>query len=179
MLFLSLPVAASDLSDATTLREKCEKEVKIVEIAVKNFGSDAVMKDFQSGNECLKAAKLMMAQSKFADAKTKYGEYLAIQSGMYKNLSAIYIERTGALNNEVASDLVDFIDTDKVSVYFKLANENLVNAKTNSMRQYFKQAVELCRNAKKYALGSYKLAGKEMPSKYAKDMTDANGQIFQ
>jgi hypothetical protein len=176
---MALPVSASDLSDATTLREKCEKEVKVVEIAAKNFGSAAVLKDFQSGNEILKAAKLMMAQSKFAEAKTKYGEYLSVQSAMYKNLAAIYIDRTDAVHKEVSADLVDFIDNEKVGAYIKLANQNLVDAKSNSVRQYFKQAVSLCRDAKKYALGSYKLANRELPAKYGKDMADINGQLFK
>ncbi|MBN1531790.1 MAG: hypothetical protein JXA20_03930 [Spirochaetes bacterium] len=177
LLPLMLPASASDLSDATSLREKCEKEVKVVEIAVKNFGSAAVLTDFQKGNEILRGAKIMMAQSKFAEAKRQYNDYLTLQNGMYKNLSAIYIERTDAINKEVPADLVDFIDNEKVCAYFKLANQNLVDARTSITRQYYKHAVDLCRDAKRYALGSYKLAGKALPSKYGKDMADINGKI--
>jgi hypothetical protein len=170
---------ASDRSDATALRERCEAEVKVLEIAVKNFGSEKDLKDFQDGIHLIKTGKVKIAQSKYLEAITKYNEYLKLHHKIYKSLASIYIARTEQLYNDVAAELVDFIDNEKVGQYLKLANQNLADAKARDLSENFKLAVDLCRNAKKYSLDCYKAANKEIPEKYKKDLKDINKEIYK
>ncbi len=170
--------AASDLSDATTLREKCESEARVLEIPARNFGSESDKAEFQKGMDILKSAKIKMAQSKYIEAKTLYNEYLKLQSTLYKSLAAAYIARTDAVISEITTELVDFIDNKKVDQYFKLATQNLNDAKSSSAGERYKTAIDLCRNAKSFAIETYKLAGKEVPEKYKKDVKDINREIF-
>lgn len=179
VLMTQLPVIASDLSDATTLREKCEAESKPLDIAVKNFGSQSDKSSFQSGADMLKAGKVKMAQSKFLEAKAIYNDYLKLQNSIYKSLAASYISRTDELINEITAELVDSIDNKKIDQYFKLAAQNLKDAKASEQGERYKSAVDLCRNAKKYVIDSYKLAGKKTPEKYERDLKDIAKQIYQ
>lgn len=168
---------ASDLSEATELREKCEAQVKVLEVAARNFGDDAVLRDFQQGTELLRSAKVKMAQSKYAEAKPLYADYLKLQHRVYKGLASIYIKRAEEVFNEVTTELVDFIDNKKVDQYFKLANQNIQDARLASGGERYKEAVELCRNSKNYLFESYKAAGKATPEKYARDIKDINREI--
>jgi len=173
------PVSASDRSDATALRERCEAELKVLEIAVRNFGSDKDAKDFQDGINLIKTGKLKIAQSKYLEATAKYNEYLKLHHQIYKSLSASYIARTEQLYNDVAAELVDFIDNEKVGQYLKLANQNLADAKSRDLSENFKLVIDLCRNAKKYSLDCYKAANKEIPEKYKKDLKDINKEVYK
>jgi hypothetical protein len=179
VLAYSIPVSASDRSDATALRERCEAESKVLEITVKNFGSEKDVKDFQEGISLIKTGKVKIAQSKFLEAIAKYNEYLKLHHNIYKSLSASYITRTEQLYNDVAAELVDFIDNEKVGQYLKLANQNLADAKSRDLSENFKLAIDLCRNAKKYSLDCYKAANKVVPEKYKKDLKDINKEIYK
>jgi hypothetical protein len=178
-LAYSNPLLASDRGDATALRERCEAESKVLEIAVKNFGSEKDVKDFQDGISLIKTGKVKIAQSKFLEAIAKYNEYLKLHHQIYKSLSASYIARTDQLYNDVAAELVDFLDNEKVGQYLKLANQNLADAKSRDMSENFKLAIDLCRNSKKYSLDCYKAAKKEIPDKYKKDLKDINREFYK
>ena len=179
VLAYSNPLLASDRGDATALRERCEAESKVLEIAVKNFGSEKDAKDFQDGINLMKTGKVKIAQSKYLEAIAKYNEYLKLHHAIYKSISASYIARTEQLYNDVAAELVDFLDNEKVGQYLKLANQNLADAKSRDLSENFKLAIDLCRNAKKYSLDCYKAAHKEVPEKYKKDLKDNNREIFK
>lgn len=170
---------ASDRSDATALRERCEAESKVLEIAVRNFGAEKDVKDFQDGINLIKTGKVKIAQSKYLEATAKYNEYLKLHHQIYKSVAAGYITRTEQLYNDVAAELVDFIDNEKVGQYLKLANQNLADAKSRALTENYKLAIDLCRTAKKYSLDCYKAANKEVPEKYKKDQKDINKEIYK
>ena len=170
--------AASDRSDATTLREKCEAEFKHLEIVVKNFGSESDVSGLQKGIDLLKTGKVKLAQSKYLDAKAIYNDYLKLQSEIYKSLASSYSARTEAMINEITAELVDFLDNEKISQSFRLAAQNLNDAKSSEKGERYKMAVDLCRNAKKFVIDSYKQAGKNVPDKYRKDAKDNDKQIY-
>jgi len=170
---------ASDRSDATALRERCEAESKVLEIAVKNFGAEKDIKDFQDGINLIKTGKVKIAQSKYLEAIAKYNEYLKLHHQIYKRVAEIYIARTEQLYNDIAAELVDFIDNEKVGQYLKLANQNLADAKSRDLTENFKLAIDLCRSAKKYSLDCYKAANKQIPEKYKKDLKDINKEIHK
>lgn len=175
----SNPLFASDLSEATQLRERCEAESKVLEIAVANFGAQDDLKNFQDGIQIIKAGKVKFAQSKYLEAKAKYNEYLKLQSQIYKSVAGLYITRTEQLYNDIAAELVDFIDNDKVGQYLKLTNQNLADAKSCMSREATKLAIDHCRTAKKYALDCYKVLKKDVPENYKKDLTDINKEIYK
>jgi hypothetical protein len=170
---------ANDLSEATQLRERCEAESKVLEIAVNNFGAPDDLKIFHDGIAMIKMGKVKFAQSKYLEAKAKYNEYLKLQSQIYKSVAELYIARTEQLHNDIAAELVDFIDNDKVGQYLKLTNQNLADAKSSMSREAYKIAIDHCRTAKKYALDCYKVLKKEVPENYKKDLTDINKEIYK
>jgi len=178
-LIFSGPLSASDQSDAQQLRERCEAEYKALDVAVKNFGSDKVRSNYQSAADLLKSAKVKFAQSKYQEAITLYNQYLKAQQEIYKSLAADYITRTETIYNDTAAELVDFLDNDKVSQYFKLANQNIADAKKAMLIENYKLAIETSRLSKKYSIDSYKAAGKPVPEKYRKDVKDINKEIDQ
>ncbi len=170
---------ASDLSDASQLREKCETEFKVMEVPVKNFGNNYVKKNYQTGMELIRDAKIKIAQSKYQDAIAIYNKFLKLHYEIYKELSADYIHRTEMIYNDTAVDLVDFIDNAKVSQYFRLANQNIVDAKKAATAENFKLVIETCRISKKYSIDSYREAGKPVPDQYKKDIKDNGKELFQ
>ncbi len=168
---------ASDYSDAKDLQKKCKDESKQLEIAVKNFGSKTNLKNFKKGVKLIKMGNIKLMQSKYIEAIKNYKEYLKLQYLLYKSLAAIYIKHTQQIIDDVAVDLIDYTDNDDVAKYLKLASENLDNAKKSKIRTHYKQVIEGCRMAKRYALGAYKLAEKDIPEKYKKDSNDINKKI--
>ncbi len=170
---------SSNLSDATALREKCESEVKVIEIAVKNFGEKPDVENFEKGVRLIKTGKVRFIQSKYPEAIDKYKQYLKLQYHLYESLAKKYTARTEKIVNAMAEDLVDYIDNKKVEQYFRLANQNLKDAKSNMNNNHFKNSVDLCRAAKNYAIKSYGLVGKKAPDKYKKDLVDIDGKIFK
>jgi hypothetical protein len=178
-LIFSSPLLASDRGDAMALRERCESESKALEIAVKNFGSEKDVKDLQDAVNLIKTGKVKIAQSKFLEAITKYNEYLKLHHQIYKSLSAGYMARTEQIYNDVAAELVDFIDNEKIGRYLRLANQNLEDAKSRDKSENYKLVIDLCRNSKKYSLDCYKAAKKEIPEKYKRDMEDINKKIYR
>jgi len=168
---------ASDLSDATEMRAKCEAEFKAIEVPAKNFGNYYVKQNYKTAADLLKDGKIKLAQSKYQDAIAIYKKYLQLQNDMYKELSKDYITRAETIYNDTAVELVDFIDNEKVSKYFTMANQNVVDAKKADKAGNYKLVIETCRTSKKYSFESYKSAGKPVPDKYRKDVKDNNKEL--
>jgi len=167
-----MPLFASDSSDAESLRQKCEKEIKGLEICVSNFGDSNDKGKFDEGTKTIKLAKIQITQSRFKEAIDSYNVYLKLQSETYKSLAEKYLERTKKINDEIAVELSDSIDQPKVSDYFKLAYRNLEDAKTAMTRTYSVQAIDACRRSKKYSIGTYGLVKKPVPDQYKIDTLD-------
>ena len=179
MLLLTVPLAASNLSDASSLRKRCEKELTLLEVPIKNFGDETDMEKFKKAEKLIKLAKVKYIQSKYPDAIKKYNEYLVLQHNLYKSLAAKYAARTEKLNDTVAEDLVDHIDNKKVEEYIRLANRNLKDAKSEMVNKHYKNTVKMCRLAKNYALSAYKLVGRDVPDDYKRDLADNDNRIFK
>jgi len=178
LLIMSLPLFSSNLSDATALREKCEREAKILNVSVKNFGDEKDKLDFQKGEKMIKMGKVKFIQSKYPAAIEKYNNYLKLQHSIYASLAKKYINRTEKVVDETAEDLVDHIDNLKVEKYFRLASQNLRDAKSTNSTKHYKRSIDHCRIAKNYAISAYKLVGKKIPQKYMKDLKDYEKKIY-
>lgn len=169
---------ASDLSDATHLRERCEKEIKALEVPAKNFGDAADLASFAEAEKQIKLGKVKFIQTKYREAIAIYNEYLKIQSALYRSLAKKYVERTDTLVDAVGVDLVDHVDDKKVEKYMQMASQNLKDAKTALDSPHPKGAIDLCRTAKNYALSAYKLVGKTAPAQYDKDVADNGNTLY-
>ncbi|MFH0974802.1 MAG: hypothetical protein V1874_03350 [Spirochaetota bacterium] len=175
--FYIAPAFSSDLSDATALRERCEKEILGLEVSVKNFGDNADLENFAKGEHLIKLGKIKFIQSKFTDAIEIYNKYLAIQYGLYEVLAKKYIDRAEKINDAVGEDMVDFINDKKVVEYLRLSSQNIKDAKAALATKHYKSIIDVCRTAKNYALGAYKVAGKPLPEQYKVDQADNEGKI--
>lgn len=175
IFILSLNLAASDTTDAESLRSRCERESKILEVSIINFGEAADMARLKESQSKLKIAKLKIAQSKFKEAIDIYNDYLRSQSSLYSSVAKNYITSTQKLADEVSLEMVDSIDNPKVDNYLKLAYRNLEEAKTAMQRNYPNQVVDACRRSKEYALGTYSIMSKAVPAKYNIDLADIKG----
>lgn len=173
------PLLSSDLSDATALREKCERELKIIEVSVKNFGDAADLQEFKNGEKLVKLGRLKFAQTKYPDAIDKYNSYLKLQHNLYASLAKKYTDRTAKLIDEIAEDLVNYIDNRKVEEYIRLANQNLKDARSTMANRHYKSTIDHCRLAKNYAFGTYKLVGKKIPQQYERDVADNDKKIYK
>jgi hypothetical protein len=169
---------ASDLSDATHLRERCEKEIRALEVPAKNFGDAADLASFAEAEKQIKLGKVKFIQTKYREAIAIYNEYLKIQSALYRSLAKKYVERTDTLVDAVGVDLVDHVDDKKVEKYMQMASQNLKDAKTALDSPHPKGAIDLCRTAKNYALSAYKLVGKTAPAQYDKDVADNGNTLY-
>ncbi|HSV96759.1 MAG TPA: hypothetical protein VLM75_07475 [Spirochaetota bacterium] len=178
MIFPPIMLDASDLSDATHLRERCEKEIKTLEVPAKNFGDAADLASFAEAEKQIKLGKVKFIQTKYREAIGVYNEYLKIQSVLYHSLAKKYVERTDTLVDAVGVDLVDHVDDKKVEKYMQLASQNLKDARTALDSPHPKGAIDLCRTAKNYALSAYKLVGKAAPAQYDKDAADNANNII-
>lgn len=167
-----LPLLASDQQDAKVLQDKCTEESKELEIAVKNFGDQKDLDDFEQGLKLIKLGKVKFIQSKFVEAINQFNEYLKLQYLIYQSLSTKYLERTAAIIDEVGVDLVDYADDPNVKKYLGLAVQNLDDARKSEKRTHYNHVINGCRMAKRYALQAYKLVEKEVPEKYSKDLKD-------
>jgi len=184
MLFLLMSgmpniLTASDLSDATAMRQKCEEEYRALEITVKNFGNPFVLRRYEDAGVMLKEAKLCLARSRYKDAMDIYKKYMVLNNQIYKDISVDYINRAETMYNNTAKELVDYYDNEKVSHYFRLAKQNVDDAKKAASANNYKLAIDLCRNSKKYSIESYRIAGQPVPDKYKKDIKDNNKELFQ
>lgn len=169
---------ASDLSDATEMRKKCEEEYKGLEISVNNFGNSYVKRKYEQAGGMLKDGKLCLAQSKYKEAIDIYKKYMTQNTDIYRDLSIDYIKRAEAMYNETAAELVDYYDNDKVSQYFRLAKQNIDDAKKASANNNYKLAIDLAKISKKYSIESYNVAGKPVPDKYRIDISDNNKVLY-
>ncbi len=177
--FTATPLFSSNLSEAKRLREKCEKEIKILEIAVMNFGDTSDHDNFKKGTKLVKLGKVKFVQSKYPEAIEKYKSYLKLQFYLYESLAKKYSSRTAKLVDDIAEDLVDHVDNKKVEKYLRLASQNVKDGKSTLLNKHYKNSIGLFRNAKNYAIQSYKLVGKSIPDQYKKDMADIDGRIFK
>lgn len=180
VLMLNVPVTimASDLSDATDMRKKCEEEYKALEISVNNFGNSYVKRKYEQAGGMLKDGKLCLAQSKYKEAIEVYKKYMTQNTDIYRDLSIDYIKRAEAMYNETAADLVDYYDNEKVSHYFRLAKQNIDDAKKASTDSNYKLAIDLAKISKKYSIESYNVAGKPVPDKYKIDISDNRKELY-
>jgi hypothetical protein len=176
-LIFSAPLFSSDRSDAEGLRERCEREFKPLEVSVANFGDQADKAMLQKGEKKLKLGKLKIAQSRYKDAIGIYNGYLKLQWDVYMSIAKKYVDRTRAVNDEIAEDLVDSIDKPKVSEYLKLAYRNLEDAKKALANDNPVLAINACRRSKKYSIGAYGLVGRPVPEKFKADFADAEGNV--
>ena len=177
LLLLGFDLKASDLSDARTLRERCEKEIKTLEIAVLNFGTEKIKQDFQEGEKKIKLAKVKYIQTRYTEAIELYNGYLKLQYAIYRDLAGIYIDRTAKIIDDIGVELVDFVDNKKIEKYFIMASQNLNDAKKLNSSQHYRQVIDGCRQAKNYAISAYEVAGKKAPQQYAVDIQDNKNQI--
>jgi hypothetical protein len=175
----AVPLFASNLSEAKKLREKCEKEIKVLEIAVMNFGDASDHENFKKGTKLIKLGKVKFIQSKYPAAIERYKKYLKLQFYLYESLAKKYSVRTTKVVDDIAEDLVDHVDNKKVEKYLRLASQNVNDGKSTMLNKHYKNSIGLFRNAKNYAIQSYKLVGKSIPGKYKKDMADIDGRIFK
>ena len=179
LLAVGTTAYSSDLSDARTLREKCETEIKLLEVSVKNFGNEAEQQEFAKGEKLLKLGNVKYIQTKYREAIETYNEYQKLQFNLYAKLAQKYVDETGKLIDSIAEDLVDFIDNKKVVEYFRLANQNLKDAKSAMSTKHYQNIIKILRTAKNYAISAYKLVGKEVPGLYKKDAADNDGKIYK
>jgi hypothetical protein len=171
------PLYASDLSDATDMRKRCEAEFQTMEVPMKNFGNNYVRRYYTTAVDLLKDAKIKLAQSQYKKSIAIYNKILLLYKDIYKELSADYIARTEMIHNDTAAELADYIDNKKVSQYFILANQNVVDAKKAAASGNYMLGIETCRASKKYSFAAYTAAGKPIPDKYKKDVKDNNKQL--
>jgi hypothetical protein len=172
-------LTASDFSEAADMRKKAEAEYAGLDVPVKNFGSSYVKRKYERGMELIRLGKVNFAQGKYQGAISLYRQYFTLQNEVYKELAAAYISRAEAIFNETAKELVDFVDNEKVGQYFRLANQNVADAKKAAAAGNYQLAIETCRTSKKYSIEAYKAAVKPVPEKYDKDIKDNNKEIFQ
>lgn len=178
-LFFSTIALASDMSDAEQLRERCEREIKSLNVVVTNFGDTTDKANLDKAIKETKLGKVRIAQTKYAIAKNHYNNYLQLQYDLYKSLSAKYIKRTEILIDDIAIDMVDDIDNKKIEKYLKMASQNLKDAKSNYTGKHYKVAIDHCRMSKKYLLATYKVVNKSLPDKYKKDASDNDLKIHK
>ena len=170
-------VSASDLSDANTLRKRCETEIKQLKVVVMNFGDETDKNNFAKAERNIKMGKLKVIQTKYKEAISQYNDYLKLHHTIYKSMSKKYITRTAKLIDNVGEDLVDHLDNSKIEKYLQMANQNLKDAKSTDRTKHYKTAINQCRRAKEYALAAYKQAGKKIPVKYKVDSDDIAKKI--
>lgn len=84
VIITATAVRASDLSDATDMREKCEAQFRIIEVPVKNFGNNYVRGYYKTAVDLLRDAKIKIAQSKYQDAIAIYNKIFPLYKDMYK-----------------------------------------------------------------------------------------------
>jgi len=169
---------ASDLSDAETLRDKCDREIAELQVPAKNFGDQADLGKLDEGAGLIKLGKVKLLQSKYLEASASFNKYLALQQGLYKSLAEKYMARAEKMADDIAVELVDSKDP-KVAEYLKLANQNLKDAKGEMLSERYKNAIKLCRVSKNYSLAAFKAAGKPVPEEYRKDASDNENRIAQ
>ncbi|MBN1500113.1 MAG: hypothetical protein JW982_08160 [Spirochaetes bacterium] len=174
LVLFSGMVFASDMSEAEQLRKRCETEYVQINICVTNFGDAADKENLAKGEKMIKLAKVKMAQTKYPDSIALFNDYIKLQYALYASLADKYLERTDMMMDEIAIELVDFIDNKKVDQYLKMASQNIKDAKSNKAQKYDKVAIDHCRTAKKYLLACYGAAGKAVPEQYKIDAADNN-----
>lgn len=172
-----LSLFANDKRTAEALGQKCKTEAAILAVPVGNFGADKDKKDFEAATKAVKMGQVLLAQTKFRDAKAKFDEYQALQYAIYESLAKKYLERTQVVQDEVGVDLADHIENQEVVKYLKLAAQNLFDAKTSYSRKHYNHVVNQCRTAKSYAFAAYKLVGMKTPAKYQRDLDDNEKKI--
>ena len=123
--------------------------------------------------------KINVAQSKYIESIALYKEYLLSQYNIYKNLAEKYIQRAEKLNLDSSNELVDFVDNPQILSNFERSHQYLTSAKSSYTTKHYDKVIGPCRLAKKYLLENYKLAGKEVPDDYKKDLEDINNKIYQ
>ena len=94
-------VYSSDRTDALSLQKQSTEELAILEIAVKNFGTDKELADVEKAKKLNKIGNLKYNQSKYLDAKAQYNESIKLQYAISKSMASIYLKRTieASLNN--------------------------------------------------------------------------------
>ncbi len=168
---------ASDLSDATHLRERCEKEIRALEVPAKNFGDAADLASFMEAEKQIKLGKVKFIQTKYREAVAIYNEYLKVQAALYRSLAKKYVARTDTLVDDVASTGGHVTAQEGRKIHAD-ASQNLKTLKQRGMRPHPKGAIDLCRTAKNYALSAYKLVGKTAPAQYDKDVADNGNTLY-
>ena len=169
---------ASDLSDATMLRDKCETNLKALEVPVRNFGDSADIESFQKAGNLVKLGKMKFLQTQYLEAIKIYKEYLLLEKGIYMSLAKKYLARAQKMSDDIAAGLVDHIDKPNVEKYIRLANQNLKDAGREISAERYQNCIKLCRVSKKYSLSAYGAAGVKEPSQYEVDFADNENRIL-
>ncbi|MCG8571403.1 MAG: hypothetical protein MJB14_14810 [Spirochaetes bacterium] len=171
-------VYSSDRTDALSLQKQSTEELAILEIAVKNFGTDKELADVEKAKKLNKIGNLKYNQSKYLDAKAQYNESIKLQYAISKSMASIYLKRTEVIIDDVGIDLIDYTDQPNVQKYFKIAAENMATAKKSLGMKHYTHVINACRSAKNYTLKTYTLVNKEIPEQYQKDLIDNTKKIF-
>ncbi len=188
ILFLTLAVCllatgqlfASEKSEAAALMKQCDDGAKLIAVPLKNFGDSNDMAKYEEGLKTIKLGKAKIAQAKYADAKAKFNEYLALENDLYKSLADKYIKRTQDLIDEISVELADFVSDSYVLEAFTKANHYLDAAKTQVQEKKFALAVSACRRSKKFLFDIYvKMMKTDLPDKYKKDSVDIKNEIYK
>ncbi len=177
-LILTSGLFASDRSDADALIKKCNSESRVLEVCVRNFGNDKDIQDFEKGVKLIKMGKIKYAQSKFLDSKSNTEKYLKIQYSVYESLAKKYIKRTEQMIDDIALELIDYADDEKVMKNLSLASQYLSSAKSNMTRKFYSIVIGPSRKSKSYLLQLYDITGTPFPEKYAKDRADCSKKIY-
>ncbi|MBN1798739.1 MAG: hypothetical protein JW822_09180 [Spirochaetales bacterium] len=170
---------ASEKSEAQALMKQCDDGVKLIDVPLKNFGDSNDLAKFEEGLNIIKMGKAKIAQAKYADAKAKFNQYLAIQTDLYKSLAEKYIKRTQDLIDEISVELAEFVSDSYVLEAFTKANHYLDSARTQVKQKKYSEAVANCKRAKKFLFDIYEKMLSELPDKYKKDSADIKNEIFQ
>lgn len=180
VLFLAVQLAAfaSDRTDAEALMNRCDASSKTAAVPVRNFGDKDLIASFENGLAMIKQGKVKLLQSKFLDAKTKFEEYQKLENDLYAALAPLYLDRTQAIIDKAAEDLVDFATKAEVSKAFTDSSRSLDEAKTYQATKKYLAVIQTCRVAKNQVLNAYPQAKIEVPAEYKKDMADSGGKIF-
>jgi hypothetical protein len=172
--FLLLPylLQADDKSDAVNLLNECEQTSKTVEVALRNFGDAKDAASFDDGLNVIKQGKVMMALSKFKEAKARFLEYQKTEFDLYKSLAAKYLRRTQEMIDTIAVQFADYVNQKDVLQNLNDAVATLDSAKANFDSKAYMIVIKLCRSAKDRLLSCYSLVKKAVPDEYKKDLED-------
>jgi hypothetical protein len=178
LLYGSTWLYSSDRTDAIELMNKCDTEVKALEIPLKNFGDKDDLAKFDAGLSIIKQGRVKLAQSKFIEAKAKFEEYLKFQYDIYGSIAVKYVERTQQVIDKIAEELAEYLNQEDVLKNFNTASQYLESAKLYLTKKQYQNVIPPCRIAKNNVISLYTFLKIKVPEEYQKDQVDINNKIL-